>query len=352
MASSSLPPSSMTSAADAHQMRDVRNARGLAYLPPVQCGCERECVVESLGKHSIHTITRRIQWSRGLPRYASYMQLAFIGLGRMGSGMARNLLRAGHRLTVYNRSREKAEAIGATVASSPAGSVPRLRSRRSRCSPTIAPRKTSSSAKTALAALPSGAAHIACSTISTAFARRLAAPCGHATSARPCSGGPKPPRRSNSSSSPPDRADLVDRFRPVFEAMGRQTFVAGAEPWQANAVKLCGNFMIASMIESFGEAYGTLRKASVDPHLFLDVMSALFGSPVYANYGRIIADEAFEPAGFALKLGLKDMRLVLETAFECASPMPIASVLRDRLLDASAHGQSDHDWSSVAAWGR
>jgi len=117
-------------------------------------------------------------------------------------------------------------------------------------------------------------------------------------------------------------------------------------------VKLCGNFMIASMIESFGEAYGTLRKASVDPHLFLDVMSALFGSPVYANYGRIIADEAFEPAGFALKLGLKDMRLVLETAFECASPMPIASVLRDRLLDAAGHGQSDRDWSSVATWGR
>jgi 3-hydroxyisobutyrate dehydrogenase-like beta-hydroxyacid dehydrogenase len=110
--------------------------------------------------------------------------------------------------------------------------------------------------------------------------------------------------------------------------------------------------MIASMIESFGEAYGTLRRANVDPHLFLDVMVALFGSPVYANYGRIIADEKFEPAGFALRLGLKDVRLVLETAFECTSAMPFASVLRDRLVDALGHGQGERDWSSVALWGR
>jgi 3-hydroxyisobutyrate dehydrogenase-like beta-hydroxyacid dehydrogenase len=122
--------------------------------------------------------------------------------------------------------------------------------------------------------------------------------------------------------------------------------VAGAEPWQANAVKLCGNFMIASMLESFGEAFATLRKANVDPHLFLEVMNALFGSPVYANYGGIVADERFEPVGFALKLGLKDMRLLLDTAQECASPMPFASVMRDQLLAALAHGQGDMDWSS------
>jgi 3-hydroxyisobutyrate dehydrogenase-like beta-hydroxyacid dehydrogenase len=135
---------------------------------------------------------------------------------------------------------------------------------------------------------------------------------------------------------------------PVFDALGRQTFIAGPEPWQANALKLCGNFMIGSMIESFGEAYNTLRRANIDPRLFLDVMTALFASPVYAGYGRIIADEAFDPAGFDLKLGLKDVRLVLETAFECACPMPFASVLRDRLLEAVAEGQSDRDWSAVA----
>jgi 3-hydroxyisobutyrate dehydrogenase-like beta-hydroxyacid dehydrogenase len=143
-------------------------------------------------------------------------------------------------------------------------------------------------------------------------------------------------------------ASAVDRCRPLFDAIGRVTFVAGPEPWQANAVKLCGNFMIASMLETFGEAYATLRKAGVDPHLFLDAMNALFGSSVYANYGKIIADERFQPAGFALKLGLKDIRLALETAQECVSPMPLASLLRDRLLTAAAQGQTDMDWSSVA----
>jgi len=143
-------------------------------------------------------------------------------------------------------------------------------------------------------------------------------------------------------------AETVNRCKPVFDAMGRQTFVAGVEPWQANAVKLCGNFMIASMLETFGEAFATLRKANVAPHLFLDVMNALFASPVYAGSGRMIAEEQFEPAGFALKLGLKDIRLALETAQECASPMPIASLVRDHFLTAIALGQADLDWSSIA----
>jgi 3-hydroxyisobutyrate dehydrogenase-like beta-hydroxyacid dehydrogenase len=143
-------------------------------------------------------------------------------------------------------------------------------------------------------------------------------------------------------------AEFVDRCRPLFDAVGRQTFVAGTEPFQANALKLCGNFMIAAMLEGFGEAFATLRKADVLPHTFLEVMSALFGSPVYSNYGRAIADGKFEPAGFALRLGLKDVRLVLEAAEEFSAPMPLASLIRDHFLSAMAHGQADQDWSSVA----
>ena len=140
----------------------------------------------------------------------------------------------------------------------------------------------------------------------------------------------------------------IERCKPVFDAVGRHTFVAGTEPWQANALKLCGNFMIAGMMEAFAEALSTLRKAGVDPYVFVDTMSALFGSPVYANYGRIIADERFDPAGFALRLGLKDLRLVLEVAQECAAPMPLASLVRDHMLAAVAQGQADLDWSSMA----
>jgi 3-hydroxyisobutyrate dehydrogenase-like beta-hydroxyacid dehydrogenase len=126
------------------------------------------------------------------------------------------------------------------------------------------------------------------------------------------------------------------------------TVIAGAEPWQANALKLCGNFMIASMLEAFGEAYAVMRKAGVDPHTFLEVMNGLFGSPVYANYGALAADERFQPAGFTVKLGLKDANLVLATAGECAAPMPMASLVRDRLLAALANGQGEMDWVSVA----
>ena len=264
----------------------------------------------------------------------------------MGAGMARNLMAAGHSLKLYNRSREKAEALGATVAASPAEAC-------RGCDAVVTMLSDDRAEEDVMReAMPFDAVHISCSTISTACARRLTALHHGRYLSAPVFGRPEAAEKKQLLVVAGGPAEQVERFRPVFDAIGRATFVAGAEPWQANAVKLCGNFMIASMIESFGEAYGTLRRASVDPHLFLDVMNALFASPVYANYGRIIADEAFEPAGFALKLGLKDMRLVLETAFESASPMPIASLVRDRLLDAVGHGQSEKDWSSVANWGR
>jgi 3-hydroxyisobutyrate dehydrogenase-like beta-hydroxyacid dehydrogenase len=277
------------------------------------------------------------------------MRLAFIGLGRMGSGMARSLLRAGHQLTLYNRSREKAGAIDAPLAATPAEAC--------RDAEAVVTMLADDAAEEQVVfgqngILDSPALHIASSTISVALARRLAAAHEGRYLSAPVFGRPEAAEKKEILVVPAGPDSLVERFRPVFDAIGRRTFVAGQEPWQANAVKLCGNFMIASMIETFGEAYATLRKAGVDPHLFLDVMSALFGSPVYANYGRIIADGAFDTAGFALKLGLKDIRLALEAAFELGSPMPIASLLRDRLLDAQSHGQAGKDWSAVANWGR
>jgi 3-hydroxyisobutyrate dehydrogenase-like beta-hydroxyacid dehydrogenase len=282
------------------------------------------------------------------------MKLAFIGLGRMGSGMARNLLRAGHRVTVYNRSREKAEALaadGASIAGSPAEACRDSEAALTMLADDRAVEEVAFGESGMTAALPPGAIHVSCSTIGTAMARRLAEQ--HASRAQgylsaPVFGRPEAAEAKKLIVVAAGAAELIERCRPVFDAIGRQTFVAGAEPWQANAVKLCGNFMIASMLETFGEAFATLRKAGVDSHLFLETMSALFGSPVYASYGSMMADERFEPAGFALKLGLKDVRLVLETAEECASPMPLASLIRDHLLSAVAQGQADLDWSSIS----
>jgi 3-hydroxyisobutyrate dehydrogenase-like beta-hydroxyacid dehydrogenase len=280
------------------------------------------------------------------------MKLAFIGLGNMGSPMARNLIAAGHDLTVYNRSREKAEALGGVrVASSPTEAARDCDAAVSMLADDSAVEHVVWGESGISRGLRSGAVHVGCSTISTALARRLAsehAAHGQKYVSAPVFGRPETAAAKRILVVPAGDRETIQQLEPLFEAIGRQTFIAGTEPWQANAVKVCGNFMIASMLESFSEAYATLRKAGVDPHLFLDVMSALFGSPVYANYGKLIADEKFEPAGFALRLGFKDARLAIETARECQSPMPIASLVHDRLLEAMALGMADIDWSGVA----
>ena len=281
------------------------------------------------------------------------MKLAFIGLGRMGSGMARNLLRAGHDVTVHNRTAGKTQALageGARVAGSPAEAC--------RGCEAVLTMLTDDPAleevvfgESGVASGLAGGAHISCSTISTALARRLAAEHarrGQGFACAPVFGRPEAAESKKLVVVAAGGPDLVERCRPVFDAMGRQTFVAGPEPWQANAVKLCGNFMIAAMLEGFAEAFATLRKAGVEASLFVDTMTALFGSQVYANYGRLIANEQFTPAGFALKLGLKDARLMLDTARECEAPMPLASLIQDRMLAGVAQGQADLDWSSVA----
>ena len=282
------------------------------------------------------------------------MNIAFLGLGKMGSPMARHLLGAGHIVTVFNRSRDKAEALtgeGAHVASTPEEACRDCDAAVTMLADDSAVEQVTFHENGIAAALPRDCIHVSCSTISTALARRLASDHSkrgqHYLSA-PVFGRPEAAESKRLVVVAGGPAEVIERARPIFDAIGRATYIAGAEPWQANAVKLCGNFMIASMIESFSESYATLRKASVAPQLFLDVMNALFGSPVYANYGRLIAEERYEPAGFALRLGLKDIRLMLQTAEECAAPMPIASLIRDHLLAAMAQGQAELDWSSVA----
>lgn len=271
----------------------------------------------------------------------------------MGSGIAWNLLQAGHQLTVFNRTPEKTKRFadrGASVASSPAEACRNCEVALTMLADDHATEAVVFGKDGIASALPPGAPHISHSTISTELARRLASEHqarqqGYVSA--PVFGRPEAAENKKLIVVAGGAADLLERFRPLFDAVGRATFVVGAEPWRANAAKLCGNFMIASMMESFGEAFAVLRKAGVDHHIFLDIMNELFGSPVYKNYGSIIADERFLPAGFALKLGLKDIRLVLQAAEECTAPMPFASILRDHLIQALAEGQTDRDWSSL-----
>jgi 3-hydroxyisobutyrate dehydrogenase-like beta-hydroxyacid dehydrogenase len=125
----------------------------------------------------------------------------------------------------------------------------------------------------------------------------------------------------------------------LLEAIGRKLFVIGSEPYSANAVKLAGNFLIASMLEALSEAVVLTRKCGVEQAKFLEIVNgSFFQSPIYENYGNIIIGERFSPPGFALRLGLKDTRLVLSAAEEAGVPMPVASVIRDHFVSAVARG--------------
>jgi 3-hydroxyisobutyrate dehydrogenase-like beta-hydroxyacid dehydrogenase len=140
----------------------------------------------------------------------------------------------------------------------------------------------------------------------------------------------------------------------ILDAFSQRTFVIDEVPSSANLVKLSGNFLIANVIESLGEAMALVSKAGIDKEQYLDILtSTLFGAPVYKTYGALIANRKFEPAGFAAPLGQKDVRLVLAAAEKLQVPLPIASLLRDRFLTLLAHGGERLDWSAVgalAAW--
>ena len=281
------------------------------------------------------------------------MKVAFIGLGRMGMGMARNLVRAGQTVSVFNRSREKAMALaadGARVASSPADACRDAEAVMTMVADDHALEQIVFGNEGLASALKKDCIHLSHSTISTSLARKLTGEHSQRNQgylSAPVFGRPDSAEAKNLVVVAAGPTEYVERCRPLLDAIGRQTFVVGAEPWQANVAKVCGNFLIAGVIEALGEAYATLRKAGVAPQSFLEIMNALFGSQVIANYGRIIAQEQFEPAGFALKLGLKDVRLVQAAAEECAAPMPLAGLVHDHLLSALAQGQGEMDWSSM-----
>jgi 3-hydroxyisobutyrate dehydrogenase-like beta-hydroxyacid dehydrogenase len=145
------------------------------------------------------------------------------------------------------------------------------------------------------------------------------------------------------------QAEQISRCQGLFKAMGKETFVAGEDQPVANVIKLTGNFLITTAIESLAEAFALVRKSNVDPQKFLKIMtSTLFGAPVFENYGSMIAKGQFEPAGFKLPLGFKDNRLILALAEETAAPMPMASLIHDRFLAAMAQDIGDEDWSAIA----
>ncbi len=280
------------------------------------------------------------------------MKIGFIGLGQMGSEMAQNLLSAGHDVTVYNRSREKAEPFkGRTqIAASPAEAAGTADIVFTMLADDAAVNGVVFGEHGIASALGKNAIHVSSSTISLALVRKLADE--HARREQgfvsaPVFGRPEAAAAAKLIVVMAGEDRFVERCKPLADVLGRKTYVAGSQPWQANAVKLSGNFMLGSMLEAFGEAFALTGKAGIGRHAFLDIIVDLFGSPVYKNYGTLIADRTFEPAGFEAKLGLKDVKLAIEAAEELRAPLPLASLVRDHFISALAHGQEKLDWSSV-----
>lgn len=283
------------------------------------------------------------------------MRVAFIGLGAMGLPMARNLIQAGHDVQVYNRSPGPAQELadgGARLMDSPAEAAGDAEALLTMLSDDAALEAVLFGEGGAFHTLPVGSMHISMSTVSVAMARRLTA--AHATAGQqfvsaPVFGRPEAAADARLWVVAAGAPGAVERCRPLLEAVSQGLFVVGVEPEKANLVKIAGNFTIVGVMETLGEAFALLRKSGVDPHAFLELLNgALYKSPIYESYGRLIAAERYEPAGFKLSLGLKDVRLALAAADEANVPMPLASLARDRYLSALAHGEGELDWSALA----
>ncbi len=283
------------------------------------------------------------------------MKVAFIGLGNMGSGMARNLIKSGNSLIVFNRTRSRAEELqklGATIAATPGEAVSEVEVLITMLADDAAVEDSLLGPGRALQALPAEAIHIGMSTISTSLSRRLVGLHREKKQhyiAAPVFGRPEAASAGKLFIVAAGQAEHIRRCQDLFKAMGKETFVVGEDQPAANVIKLTGNFLITTAIESLAEAFAVVRKSKVDPQKFLKIMtSTLFGAPVFENYGSMIAKGQFEPAGFKLPLGFKDNRLILALAEETAAPMPMASLIHDRFLAAMAQDLGEEDWSAIA----
>ena len=283
------------------------------------------------------------------------MKVGFIGLGSMGLPIARHVLQAGHTVVVYNRTRSRADALNPlrpTVADSPAGAARGVDVLVTMVADDAALEEVMLGASGALSALAPGAIHVSMSTISPKLSRALAErhrAAGQEYIAAPVFGRPEAAEAKQLWIVAAGPAPAIERCRPLLDAVGQGVDVAGDDPGRANVIKLAGNFLLAAAIEAMGEAFALVRKYDVAPADLLGIVNGrLFRSPIYENYGKLIADERYEPAGFKLRYGLKDVRLALGAAEDVAAPMPLASLMRDRYLSGVARGWGDIDWAGLA----
>ncbi len=281
------------------------------------------------------------------------MRLGFMGLGRMGSGMASRLLEGHGTLGVYNRNplaagmllEKGAEAVPEPAALGDYDVVFTM------LADDRAVRETILASGTLLDSLKPGAVHVSCSTISVSLAAELAerhADHGQVFLSLPVFGRPDAAAAGRLFLVAGGDHAAVERLESLFRLIGQDLWWVGRAPEMANLVKLSGNFLIAATIEAMGEAMALVEKGGVDRHAYLDFLTrTLFTAPVHHNYGKLLADRAVRPAGFAAPLGQKDLGLVQQAAETLSVPMPFAGILRERFLALAARGDKDIDWAAI-----
>ena len=282
--------------------------------------------------------------------------VGLVGLGNMGAPIARRLLDAGYRLRVHNRTAARAEALaaaGAEVAKTPAEAAPRGGIVFSIVADDDALEAICEGENGIPAGLGAGGVHVSMSTVGAVTAREMEErheAAGAAYLCAPVFG--RPPAAAAGElwvalSGPPD---AKARAAPALAAFTAGVKDFGAAPGAASVVKLANNFLIGAAIEAAAEACALVEKHDVDRAAFVELItSSLFDCPVYRIYGEAVAERRYEPAGFRLALGLKDISLALDAAAARSVPMPAASVVRDRLLSALADGRADQDWTALDA---
>jgi 3-hydroxyisobutyrate dehydrogenase-like beta-hydroxyacid dehydrogenase len=279
------------------------------------------------------------------------MKIGFIGLGRMGHHVASNLLKAGHQVTVWNRSQDPVQALvekGAVAASTPQEAL-KGDAVFSMLSNDQVMREVGL-AGPLLEKAAKGLIHVNLATISVAFAKELTEAhqkAGLAYISAPVFGRPEMAEAAALVLVAGGDAAARNTMQPVLDKIGART-VPLEEAWQANLFKICGNFMIASELEAIGEAFALLRKGGVDPSLFHEVLAGrLFTGAVFKSYGAMILNRDYEPAGFALTLGLKDVNLARSAAQGLGVEMPTAELLKKHYDEAVAWGWQDKDWAAI-----
>jgi 3-hydroxyisobutyrate dehydrogenase-like beta-hydroxyacid dehydrogenase len=279
------------------------------------------------------------------------MNIAFLGLGKMGTPMARRLLTSGNEVTVWNRTRERAAALtgeGAQIASSPADAARTADAVLSMLFDDAAHEEVLFGSDGVLDAIQLGALHISLSTISVALCDRLTAEHARRNQqfvAAPVFGRPDIAAEGRLWIVAAGAEDALAKARPLLEALSRGISVIGPEPRQAHALKLGGNFLISAMIHSLAESFAYAAGQGIDPAAFLDtVNSALFQSPFYAAYGNVMFSPPEQP-GATIELGAKDLGLLREAAASRHTRLSLADNLAEIFEKARESGLGNEDWA-------